>query len=122
MKWLTLILLMVVSAGCGSALETNDSRQDVVQSGESTTNIIIDLKYIAEVRELCEAAELPEDYESRVLYDQAVAQCTLDNIQLLNLNVDGIDTALELCEDDADLSGFSPEEQADILATCQGLQ
>jgi hypothetical protein len=69
-----LLLLFPLLTSCGfwgiQKLETNDSKQEIIQDGESYTYIVVRLEFIEQVRQICEDSELQADYESEELYIQ----------------------------------------------------
>jgi hypothetical protein len=124
MKYLLPILLLLTSCGFNGnqKLTTNDSEQRIVQEGESYTYIVLRLEFLEDIRKLCEDANLRSDFESDELYNQAVAQCTLDNLNLFNIDFgEAKDFADEYCREDADLSEVDPEDIPSIQEACEAL-
>jgi len=117
--YLVAILLSIL--GCGK-VETNDSRQDVVQSGESFTYIVVRLEFIEQMKQLCKESLLEENYTSVQLYNQAIAQCTFEKLTVLSVNPTEITTFInQYCQPSSDVSGLTPEELANISAACAAL-
>lgn len=120
MKKLLLILLLT---GCGlngeQKITTNTQDQNVKFGGEAYTYVIFRLEFIEQVRQLCADKHLLSDYDSQELYKQAVANCTFDNLALINIDTGAITSFTDqYCGPNANLSGLTPEQQVDILAAC----
>lgn len=95
-------ILMLVLLSCGqSDVNIKDSEHKFITSGETINKLILDLPFINQVNELCKALYLIDEFQSIELYNQQVAQCTFDNISILNINgltADNFDnTVNELC-------------------------
>lgn len=118
-KLLAMCLLLL---GCNSQIKTNDSKQEVVQSGESYTYIVVRLEFIEEMKKLCQESLLVEDYANTALYNQAVAQCTFDKFTILNVNPTEITTFISTyCQPTSDLSALTPSELASVTSACAAL-
>lgn len=77
MKHIILYTLLATFIGaCGI-----NGNQRFTADGETNHRIELDLLFIAQVKELCDEIH-PED-------SKAAAQCTIDNMALLNINLDG---------------------------------
>lgn len=123
----SLLMIAILSLfGCGfngnQKLETNDSKQQIEQTGTSYTYIVVRLEFIEQIRLLCLDANPIEDFTTESQRNKAVAQCTIDNMAILNINLEQVDDFTgQYCEDDADLSQYTPEQISDILAACAAL-
>lgn len=118
--YIVLFLLTLVS--CNSKIQTNDSRQDVVQSGESYAYVIVRLEFISDLKQLCQDSLLASNYESVELYNQAVAECTFEKLTILNVNPTQIGTFISTyCQPTSDLSALTPQEVLNINAACSAL-
>lgn len=119
MKYL-LTLFLIILVAC--SVKTNDSEQKIVQSGASYTYVIVRLEFLQQIQQLCSDSLLPGDYASTELYKKAVADCTFDKISSLNLDLNAIGSfSNQYCQDGSDLSGYTQEQQDDILAACLAL-
>lgn len=109
--------VILTLTGCGfngtQRFETNDSNQGVTFSG--TGSVDINLTFIQQLIDLCRDSLLPSSYGSLQLYNQAVAQCVLNSTAGLTPKNN------PLCQPGADLSGFPPDQQQSIIATCLAL-
>jgi hypothetical protein len=79
-----LSLLFLISCG-ESTLKIEEPENPVLVDGDTYSYVIVRLEFIEEMRQLCEDSLLPNDYETEELYDQAVAQCTLDYLSILDI-------------------------------------
>jgi hypothetical protein len=70
------ILWLLTLTACGI-----NGTQRVLTEGETTHRVVVTLEYLTQIKELCEASVGPDP--------KAVADCTLDNLDVLNLSVDG---------------------------------
>lgn len=110
--------LLVVScllAGC--QVDVTDSAHKVQQEGTSYTYVVVRLEFIEQVRQLCVAKfnELPGGPER----DREIANCTLENLQLLNVNFGQLeDFSQQYCQEGADLSGLPADQRAEIERAC----
>lgn len=104
---LTLIFFLafiVIVIGCGKQkheLKIDDSVHTGTISGEAKNRIIVEMQFIGEIKQLCKELHLQSDYSSKKLYKQAVAQCTFDNLAILNLDLNSDqlqNTINELCQ------------------------
>lgn len=121
-KLMVLILLLTGIVSCDYRVKTNDSTQNVVQSGTSYTYVIVRLEFIQQLHDICKDSLLESSYASQVLYDQAVAQCTLDSMSILNFNPSQVSSFVQqYCQPNSDLSALSAQEQANVLAACAAL-
>lgn len=117
-----LLISLMSLLGCGAKVETKTQDQIVKHEGEGTSIILVRLEFIEQIRQLCEDKNIQDSFTSEVLWKQAIAECTFDNLSLVSIDpVQALDFTNDYCTDDADLSGFSPEEQASILAACEAL-
>lgn len=121
-----ILLLPLLLASCGfngnQKLETNDSKQQIEQTGTSYTYVVVRLEFIEQIRLLCLDANPLEDFTSESQQKKAVAQCTIDNMAILNINLAQVnDFTGQYCQDGADLSQYTPEQVTDILAACAAL-
>lgn len=104
MKLLSITILSLTLISCGqSDINLKDSEHKVITSGETLNKMVLELPFINQVHELCKDLYLRSDYATKKLYKQAVAQCTFDNISILNiggLNSDNFTDAInELCKE-----------------------
>jgi hypothetical protein len=118
-------LVLFISA-CGfngdQKISTNDSKQDINLHGEAFTYVIVRLEFIQQINDLCKNRFLKSDYLTEVLYNQAVADCTLTSLALFNISPTTIKTFQDqYCKPGTDLSGYTPKEQGDILAACAAM-
>lgn len=123
MKYLILLLLLF-TASCGfngkQKVETNDSKQEVIISGESYNYVVVRLEFIKEMKELCAESLLSSNYESEELYDKAVADCTFEHLSVLNTSALTSFTT-DYCNLGDNTSQLTPEQLANIEAACQVL-
>ena len=121
MKYLlTAILFLVV--GCNSTLKTKTEDQKIVSSGESHNYVIVRLEFIEQIRQLCQDKLLQQDYETLELWKKAIADCTFNNLDIVNINPIQANTFMDTyCAPNADLSQLSEQDQLSILATCNTL-
>ena len=71
-----IICLSVALLGCGI-----NGNQRFTTQGETEHRVVVTLEYLSQIKELCEASAGPDP--------KAVADCTLENLDVLNLSVDG---------------------------------
>lgn len=120
-------LLLILLTGCGlngtQKFEVTDSTQRVTQDGTSFTYVIVRPEYIKQIQEICENANPMSDFISKEDHDKAVAQCTIENMKLLNINLGQVDSFKnKYCVPGADLSGFTPQQVLDIQTACNTLK
>lgn len=108
-------ILLFTLLGCGY-----NGDQKVTQDGESFTHIVIEAKYILDIKDICTDANLRSDYESDELYDQAIAQCTLDNLNIFNIDLGTIEDIEEKCQDES-LTGEQYEQIAEACELLEGV-
>lgn len=123
MKYLILVLLLT---GCGingtQKVETNDSKQTIETRGEAFQYVVVRLEFISQIQTICENKYLVSDFENEALYRQAAAECTLENLSLLNISVPQLDAFnSQFCNDDANLDGLTPEEIQQLTNLCEVL-
>ena len=117
-----LIAFVLGFTGCNSKVETNDSKQEIIQSGTSYSYVIVRLEFISELKQLCQDSLLITDYANEALYNQAVAECTFEKLTILNVNPTEITTFInQYCQPTSDLSALSPQEILNINAACASL-
>ena len=81
MKLFFLILLI----SCGqSDIQIKAPEEDVI-SGETYSYVIFQLEFIQQIKTLCQELYLPQNFESTELYKQKVAECSFDNLSILDL-------------------------------------
>ena len=73
MKFVFSLLLLTA---CGF-----NGNQRVTTEGETKHRVVVELQFLEQIRQLCEASVGPDF--------KAVADCTLENLDVLNLSVDG---------------------------------
>lgn len=105
MKYVFMLVISLFINACGfngeQKLSTNDSNQ----------NVNINFGFINQLVTLCQEKNLPSDYKTVELYNQAVANCVFNSFSI----IPGANT---LCKPGTDLSGYTPEQQQQIKATC----
>lgn len=115
----TLIALsMLLLTSCGfngkQKLETNDAKQTVEQTGESYTYIVVRLEFIKEIKDLCLELNPVSDFEKEDERNKIVAQCTFDNLSLINISPTITqDFTNEYCQE--------PTEDINIIEACEAL-
>lgn len=108
-----LILLGLFTIGCGEV--------GLDQRGESTTNVVVELEYIEEIKQLCYDSLLLEDL-TEDQRTQLVAQCTLENIDLFAIDINDLaNFNSDYCQPDSDFSGIPLQEQQAINDVCNYL-
>lgn len=125
MKILFIIFIFVLSS-CGfngkQVIQTTNSRQDIVQSGESSITITVELSFISQLWELCKDVNLQSSFPSQELWKQHVAQCVFDNLSIINIDpIDFSNTLTNYCSPIADLSQLTPEQVTQLHALCAGI-
>lgn len=121
-----LLVLVTLISACGfngdQKLSTNDSKQDINLHGEAYTYVVVRLEFIQQINDLCKDRFLKTDYVTETLYNQAVAECTLANLGLFNINPSTVKSFQDqYCKPGTDISGYTPKEQSDILAACAAM-
>lgn len=87
--------------------------------GDAYSYVVVRLEFIDQINKLCRDLTLSTDYPTTELYNQAVAQCTFDKLATINIDPTQVQTfQQQYCAPGADLSGFTPQQQSDILAAC----
>lgn len=125
MRFLLFTAFLALSS-CGvngnQKLETNDSKQTIEQTGTSYTYVVVRLEFIEQIRQICLDAHPLEDYPTEAEQKKAVAQCTIDNMSILNINLAQVDDfSKKYCQPDSDLSSYNPQQVANILSACAAL-
>jgi len=116
-KYLLLIALLMASCG-ESKINVDDSNHNV--SGEAYQYIIVQFEFITKVKKLCNELHLQSDYSSKELYKQAVAQCTFDNLSLLDIGAVAEFTN-GFCDNQDAYNELTPTEQAQVDQLCEVL-
>lgn len=117
--FIVIAIAFLLATGCNYAVKTNDSVQKIEQTGASYTYVIVRLEFLQQVQTLCQDLYLRSSFATDELWKQQVAQCTFDNLSLLNIDLSQISTFNQAyCQPGSDLSGFTPQQQADIVAAC----
>lgn len=127
MKKIIALLSLIALTSCGfngnQKFETNDSEQRVVQDGSSFTYVVIRLEFIEQIKQVCADAHPLEDYPSESQRAKVVAECTLENMSVLDLDLGQIsDFSNDYCGDDVDLSELTAEQLANIEEACALLE
>ena len=110
-------LIIALLVACGeSTVKVKDSSHTI--GGEAYQYVIVRFEFIQKVKKLCEDLYIQSDYETVPLYRQAVAQCTFDNLSILDLGaIDEFKTGF--CDQETD--GLTPEEQLKVDQICEVL-
>lgn len=110
---ITAIILMFFQ-NCGF-----NGNQKITQEGESITKLVLELGFIEDINLLCQQSINSNDFLDEEGYNQAVAECTLDNLSVLQLDINAIDEVVStLCDENADLSQLTPEERLEVERAC----
>jgi hypothetical protein len=123
MKQTVFILTTLFLSACGfngtQKVETNDSEQKIIQEGSSFTYVIVRLEYLEDIKNLCIDANPSVDFATEEAQKKAIAECTLEHMNVLSIDLNQIDDFNEdYCKEDADLSALTPEQQADVAEAC----
>lgn len=117
MRKLSTLILLLLTASCGI-----NGTQKVEQDGNSFTYIVVRLEYLEQIKALCQDANPIEGFETETLHKKAIAECTIENMNVFNIDLGEVDSFTnEYCIEGADLSSFTPQQQADIIAACTAL-
>lgn len=118
-----LAVMIFLMAGCGSVFKTNDSTQNVVQSGTSFEYVVVRLEFIQQIQQLCADSLLQTNYASFTLYKQAVADCTFTKLSSLGSINTGAITSFQqqYCQANSDLSALTPQQVLDVKQACAAL-
>lgn len=124
MKKLALFLLLTSCGFNGTQkLQTNDSKQNIVQSGKSYTYVVFRVEFIEQIKKLCQDSFRRSNFVSDEDYNKEVADCTFKNLSLININPSTAKNFVnDYCKEDADLSNFTPDQINDIKRACGGLK
>jgi len=113
-----LLIMLLLLAGCGF-----NGEQKLTQSGSSYTYVVVRLEYLEQIKELCLEANPLSNFTTAELQKESIANCTLENMKIFNINVaDVLDFKNKYCGDQVGFNTFTPEQQADILAACEALK
>ena len=82
---LTLIFILLTSCG-GEVKLKAEAPDEAILSGETYSYVIVQLDFIQQMRQICEDLYLESEFDTQDLYLQEVAQCTLDNLSILDLS------------------------------------
>lgn len=74
-----IIVIIMFCLNCGS-------KHLVEQSGEGIVKVDVVFEFLNQLEAICQDSFLPEDYETTALYNQAVADCVLNTLELLDLS------------------------------------
>lgn len=121
------LLAALLLAGCGfngtQKLETNNSKQDIVQSGQSYAYVVFRVEFIEQLKRLCKDSFIRSKFDSEEAYNKEVADCTFKNLSIINVNPGTAKSFVDdYCKKDKDLSSFTLEQQAQITQTCGALK
>lgn len=117
-----ILISLLFTVGCGFDIRTNDSKQDIKVGGESYSYVVVRLEYIKEIQELCKESNLREDFTSDELHKKAIADCTLENMKLINIDPNAMEAFnKQYCEGTPDPANYSPEDYEKIIAACRVL-
>lgn len=116
------IIMLLVLASCEIKLKSDPVKQEVSQSGESRTYIVLRIEFIQQIKDLCLQSNIRPEGVDDIIYNKVVADCTLNNLDLFNISKPKtLDFIGQYCASGADLSKFSLEEQINITAACDML-
>ena len=122
-KVLCLIAMLPALIACEAKVKTETQDQKLVSSGESYNYIVVRIEFLDQINQLCKDSILASEYEDELLLKKAIADCTFDNLSLLNIDPQ-LATSFnnDYCKEDADLSQFGPNEILNINAACAALE
>lgn len=115
---LLLLTLMMSCAPQKHSLDIDDSNHTV--GGEAYQYVVVQFEFISSIKQLCSDIHPHKDYTDSIERDKAIAQCTFDNLSIL-------DSALiseftnEFCDDTINYNDLTPEEQAEVDTLCEVL-
>ncbi len=117
MKNYLIIALLLAIGACGeSTVKVKDSSHTI--GGEAYQYVIVRFEFIQKIKRLCKELYLESDFNTVPLYNQAVAQCTFDNLSILDLGAIG-EFKNGFC--DQPTEGLTPEEQLQVDQICDAL-
>jgi hypothetical protein len=76
-KLLLVLLIATLNINCGYEIE---------QTGESQVKIDITFQFLEQLQAICQDSLIVSDFETIELYRQAVADCILNTLELLDLS------------------------------------
>ena len=74
-----ILLLLAINLNCGG-------KYRVEQSGESQVKVDITFQFLEQLQSICQDSLIVSDFETYELYRQAVADCVLNTLELLDLS------------------------------------
>jgi hypothetical protein len=116
MKNLTIIatLLMALS-GCQAGIS---GKQEIIQSGKSTTEVVLRFEFLQQLQTLCTMQTLMGDYLDQAHYQQAIAQCVFAHLNGAGITAPAVQNfQTQYCQGAP--ANMTPEQLAALASTCQ---
>ena len=111
-----LILLLLFSCGKQKIeAEVNDSNHTI--TGTTTSELIIKFEPLLTINQLCKDLYLPGDFDSEILYNQKVAECTFEKLSIIDFGT-LTDFNNNLCDTNVNYDTLTPEEKAQVDQLC----
>jgi len=104
---------------CGkSTLDVQDSQHKA--SGEVYQYIVVRFEFIKQIKQICKDLNPAIDYTSDIERKKVIAQCTIDNLSILDIGklaeFDNI-----FCDNQDAYNELTPEQKANVDLICQSL-
>lgn len=82
-----LLIILFLLTSCGdSKVKVQDSKHKGKISGETYSYVILQLEFIQQIKQLCQELNVLSDFNTVTDYNKAVAECTFENLSVLDLN------------------------------------
>lgn len=109
-----IIVYTLLLAACSGGIS---GKQELVQSGSSTTYVTLRFEFVDQLRQLCAASYLQSDFIDGLHYQQAVANCVFSHLNAVGATAPSISSfQSQFCTNIP--TNLTPEEQVSILSTC----
>jgi hypothetical protein len=109
-----IIVYVILLASCNGGL---NGRQDIVQSGKSTTEVVLHFEFLTQLQTLCTMQTLPTDYPDPAHYQQAIAACVFAHLNGAGITAPQVQSfQQQYCQNIP--ANLTPEQLAAIANTC----
>lgn len=114
---ISILIATLFLTACGDIeVKTKDSNHTVTQTGSAYYYVTVRLEFIDQIKNLCQDRYI--DQLSNPLYPQLVANCTFENLSLLNIDFGQIKaTQDELCG--LEYNNLTPDQKSVYDVICR---
>ena len=112
------LLLLVLLFSCGKQkIETTVEDSNHTIGGVTTHEIIIKFEPLLTINQLCKDLFIPSEFDSEILYNQKVAECTFEKLSVIDFGTLA-DFNNTLCDNNENYDALTPEEKEQVDQLC----